>query len=219
MHPSVVLLRQRRHQAMPLPAEPLPALARMMVFVDGENLVARYQAMLSSGRTPSHEVRHRPDVFAWSHGAVWTGMSVVLRATYYTYVVGNEETILETSNAIRALTFAQYNPPGHHLSPRLGDSLYPKVLRKLKNSRNPKGIDIQLTVDVLSNTYQNNLDVVYLVAADGDYAPLIAECQRQGKQVFVAALSSGLNPSLRVIADRFIDIDNHFVVPAAEGSA
>ena len=31
----------------------LPALRRMMVFVDGENLVYRYQAMLDAGRTPS----------------------------------------------------------------------------------------------------------------------------------------------------------------------
>jgi uncharacterized LabA/DUF88 family protein len=130
--------------------------------------------------------------------------------------VGNDETVLEAANEVRGLQFAQYNPPGHYLSPRLGDTLYPKILRKLKSARNPKGIDIQLSVDVLSNTYQNNLDVVYLIAGDGDYAPLIAECQRQGKQVFVAALSSGLNPSLKVVADRFIDLDNYFVKPKVD---
>jgi len=202
-----------------LPQEPLPALGRMMVFVDGENLVARYQAMLDSGRKPSHEVHHRPNVYVWSPGAVWPGMSVVLRATYYTYAVGSEEIVLEIANEIRALTYVQYNPPGHHLAPRLGDTLYPKVLRKVKNSRNAKGVDIQLTVDVLSNAYQNNLDVVYLITGDGDYAPLIAECQRQGKQVFVAALSSGLNQSLKVVADRFIDLDNYFVGPVDESAA
>jgi hypothetical protein len=187
-----------------------------MVFIDGENLVARYQAMLDAGCTPTPEVRHRPDVYAWSYSAVWAGYNAVLRATYYTYIVGNDETVLEAANEVRGLQFAQYNPPGHYLSPRLGDTLYPKILRKLKSARNPKGIDIQLSVDVLSNTYQNNLDVVYLIAGDGDYAPLIAECQRQGKQVFVAALSSGLNPSLKVVADRFIDLDNYFVKPKVD---
>ena len=88
-----------------------------------------------------------------------------------------------------------------------------KVLKKVRTARGGKGVDIQLTVDVLSNTYQNNLDVVYLISGDGDYAPLIAECQRQGKIVFVAALSSGLNPSLPVVADRFIDLDNCFLEP------
>ena len=198
---------------MNLPPEPLPTPGRMMVFVDGENLVARYQAMIDDGRTPKNDVRHKQDVYAWSHGAVWPGYNAVLRATYYAYVVGNDETVLHISNEVRALQFAQYNPPGHNLSPRLGDSLYPRILRKTKGARNPKGLDIQLSVDVLSNTYQNNLDTVYLVAGDGDYAPLIAECQRQGKQVFVAALSSGLNPSLKVLADRFIPLDNYFVEP------
>ena len=204
---------------MNFPPEPLPALGRMMVFVDGENLVARFQAMLAEGRTPTNEVRHRQDVFVWSPGAVWPGYNAVLRATYYTYVVGTDETVLEVANEIRSLQFVQYNPPGHHLSSWLGDALFAKVLRKIKGARTPKGLDIQLSVDVLSNTYQNNLDVVYLVAGDGDYAPLIAECQRQGKQVFVAALSSGLNPSLKVLADRFLDLDNHFVTPKVESAA
>jgi len=186
----------------------------MMVFVDGENLVMRYQNMLKGGRTPSHEVRHRQDVYAWSPGSIWLGMCVVERATYYTYAVGSEEVVLQIAEEIKALTYVQYSVPGQgHLAAQLGDSLYPVVLRKLKGARHPKGVDIQLSVDVLSNTYQNNLDVVYLIAGDGDYAPLIAECQRQGKQVFVAALSSGLNPSLRIKADRFIDLDNDYVVP------
>ena len=199
--------------AMSMPLAPLPSLGRLMVFVDGENLVARYQAMLKEGRTPSHEVWHRPDVYAWSHGSVWPGMCIVQRATYYTYAVGSDEIVLQVAEEIKALTFAQYYIPGQNLAPRLGDALYPVVLRKVKGARNPKGVDIQLCVDVLSNTYQNNLDVVYLVGGDGDYAPLIAECQRQGKQVFVAALSSGLNPSLRVKADRFFELDNDYFAP------
>lgn len=213
MQVGVALLLRRKNNNMNRFSEPLPSLGRMMVFVDGENLVARYQALLKDGRTPNPEVRHRQDVFAWSTGAVWPGMNIVQRVTYYTYAVGSEEVVLNVANEIRALTFIQYNPPGQNFATRLGDNLYPKVLRKVKNARNPKGVDIQLTVDVLSNTYQNNLDVVYLIAGDGDYAPLISECQRQGKQVFVAALSSGLNPSLRLQADRFIDLDNYFVSP------
>ena len=190
-----------------------------MAFIDGENLVARYQAMLSDGRTPTHEVRHRQDIYAWSPAVIWTGLNVVSRATYYTYAIGSEEIVLEVADEIRSLVFTQYNPIGQNLSSRLGDTLYPKVLRKLKRARNPKGVDIQLTVDVLSNTYQNNLDIVFLVGGDGDYAPLIAECQRQGKQVFIAALSSGLNPGLRVVADRFIDLDTYFFNPVEQSAA
>ena len=45
------------------------------------------------------------------------------------------------------------------------------------------------------------------MTGDGDYIPLIQEIMRQGKQVIVGALSNGLNPKLRVVADNFIDLD------------
>ena len=64
-----------------------------------------------------------------------------------------------------------------------------------------------MTVDILTHTYQNNLDVVYLQSGDGDYIPLIKEIIRMGKQVYVAAFSSGLNPDLKTIADEFRDLD------------
>ena len=193
--------------------QPLPRLGRMMVFIDGENLVCRYQDMIAAGRRRNDDTRHLKDVFAWAPRAVWPALNVVLRATYYTYAVGSDEIQLEIAGQIQALTFVQYNPPGHNLAPGLGNTLYPKVFKKLKNARNPKGVDIQLSVDALSNAYQDNLDVVYLVAGDGDYAPLVAECQRLGKSVFVAAVSSGLNNNLKVLADRFIDLDGIFFEP------
>ncbi len=61
-----------------------------------------------------------------------------------------------------------------------------------------------MTLDILSNVHQNNLDTVYLVSGDGDFIPLIEECIRFGKHVHVAALSSGLSPELRYVADQFI---------------
>jgi len=68
-------------------------------------------------------------------------------------------------------------------------------------------VDIQLTVDVLTHTYQNNFDILYLISADGDYKPLINEVIRNSKQVYVAALSKGVNPELKYIADVFVDLD------------
>lgn len=196
------------------PTEPLPALGRMMAFVDGENLVARYQAMLAAGRTPTSEVIHRRDLYAWGLGTIHPGLNIVYRATYYTYVVGNQEKAQEEAARIKNLKFTQYAPYALRGAGRLGDNLYPRVFWKQRN-RSGKGVDIQMTVDVLCNTYQNNLDTVYLVSGDGDYEPLIAECQRQGKKVIVAALSNGLNNRLPLIADQFIDLDNHYFMQPA----
>jgi hypothetical protein len=45
------------------------------------------------------------------------------------------------------------------------------------------------------------------------YDPMLSECRRMGKRVFVAALSSGLSPKIRLSADRFIDFDGSFFYP------
>ena len=38
---------------------------RTAYFVDGENTVARYQAMLEKGWVPHQATVHEPDVFVW----------------------------------------------------------------------------------------------------------------------------------------------------------
>ncbi|MEK0338540.1 MAG: NYN domain-containing protein, partial [Nitrosopumilus sp.] len=74
-------------------------------------------------------------------------------------------------------------------------------------SAKSKGVDIQMTVDILSNVYKNNIDTVYLVSGDGDYKPVIDEVIRNGKHIYLAAFSDGLNPNLRHSVDKFIDLD------------
>lgn len=192
---------------------PIPALGRMMVFIDGENLFSRYQAMVDIGRTPLQDVQHRKDTYVWSFHTIFPGLNVVHRATYYTYAVGSLELVDKVAAELQALRFRQYSNIGNgSVTSQLIQTLYPRVFSKQKN-RSGKGVDIQMTVDVLTNVYQNNLDTVYLVAGDGDYAPLIHEAQRMGKHVVVAALSSGLNTKLKLIADTFIDLDGAYFEP------
>jgi len=190
----------------------------MMVFVDGENIVARFQAMLAEGRKPTSHVAHRVDTYAWSEYAVWPGLNVVQRCTYYTYTTGDQSSIDHVSAELRALRFRQYSLIGQNFTSYLHSNLYPKVFWKQKK-RSGKGVDIQMTVDVLTNVYQNNLDVVFLVTGDGDFAPLIQEAQRMGKQVVVAALSSGLSEHLKITTDVFHDLDDIFFESPSEQNA
>lgn len=187
------------------PQVPVPTLGRMMVFVDGENLIFRYQKMLDEGATPNDGVTHQPDAFVWRWGTVKPGLNVIARATYYMYVTGDEQRIQEIKQRIRELTFQQYHRPELRLGGILRN-LYPRVFHKIRR-RKAKGLDIQMTVDILSNLYEDNLDVAYLVTGDGDYFPVIEEIIRKGKQAFVAALSDGLNEELVNRADKFINLD------------
>lgn len=45
------------------------------------------------------------------------------------------------------------------------------------------------------------------------YKPLIEEIIRSGKQIYLGALSEGLNADLPNIVDKFFDLDNVFFEP------
>lgn len=187
-----------------------------MVFIDGENLVSRYQAMLDEGWSTRKEgVTHERDTFVWEPGSVSAGLHVVLRATYYTYVQGSAEGMDRIAATIKDLSFRNYNQPGLHFG-QMPSNLTPCVFNKPKN-RKAKGVDIQLTVDILTHAYQDNCDTIYLMSGDGDYVPVLTEVQRLGKQVFVSAFSSGLSPKLRQMADWFQCLDPYYFQEASEG--
>lgn len=179
----------------------MPSFGRMMVFVDGENIVFRYQSMIKKGFKPKNSVKHVPDVYVWCPNTVEPGLNEIIRTTYYTYVVGDDKRFLDMQTDLKSLTF------NSHSDSRMPNNLYPCIFKKSKRSAKSKGVDIQMTVDILSNVYKNNIDTVYLVSGDGDYKPVIDEVIRNGKHIYLAAFSDGLNPNLRHSVDKFIDLD------------
>lgn len=179
---------------------PTPNFRRMMVFVDGENLAIRYGAMLKAGREPLADVFYQPGVLAWGVGCVGLGLHEVVRATYYTSVTGTHDAVDEVVDRIQGLRF---NGQPH---PRMNNTLNAVVFKKEGRSKG-KGVDIRMTVDILSHAIRGNTDAIYLVSGDGDFVPVVEEVRRAGVEVYVAALSSGISSQLRRAADVFVDLD------------
>jgi uncharacterized LabA/DUF88 family protein len=178
----------------------------MMIFFDGENLVCRYQAMLKEGRVPRPDVAHVRDSLIYGDGManlVQVGFHEIIRATYYTSTMGDEAALAGLADQIKS----------QNVTPKMGASLpcklTPQVFRRDKGTSRSKGVDIKLTVDVLSQVYKDTVDTVYIQTGDGDYLPLMEEVQRHGKQLYISAFSNGLNPRLRLLADQFYIIDGH----------
>ena len=67
-----------------------------------------------------------------------------------------------------------------------------------------------MTTDILANVFRNNLDIVYIVTGDGDFLPVIKECVRNGKLVFLAAFEYGINPVLLNYVNEFIPLEQFF---------
>src|SRR5262249_44634113 len=100
-----------------------------MVFVDGENLVMRYQAMLAAGSVPRQQVAHVPDVFIWqpsmtdliyTHG--------VFRVTYYTYGVGDSTLLTDIADQLQSL-------PLNRSAAWNARSLTPCIMKKVRKQQ------------------------------------------------------------------------------------
>lgn len=179
---------------------------RLMIFVDGENLVSRFESLLKKGRKPRGGVVHEPQTFVWSPAFVARGEYVVQRAIYYASVVGDAARRSEVEDTLRTTRVYLDGIPDH----RHENPLYPKTFTRHKTRELAKGLDVQLAVDVLSNVYQDNCDAVLLMAGDGDYVPVLEECIRRGKIAIVAAFSDGLSKPLREVADSFYFLDDYY---------
>jgi len=181
----------------------MPIAKRMMVFIDGENLVARFQAMIDAGRIRDDAVAYQKDVFVWARGCLrrYVDGYDVIRVTYYTSVLGDESRIDEIERFIVGQEYVLHGGAG---------SLYPVVLQRRRNQRQSKGLDIRLCVDLLTHVHRDNTDSVLLLTGDGDFAPVIREVIHSCKQIYVRAFSDGLNPILEKLADGFSTFDNDY---------
>ena len=181
-------------------------LNKTLILIDGENLVLRYQAMLEEGKEPVSGVLHKTDSFIW-HGLIpavsnWD----IIRISYYTTKVGDDDSIMNLRKEISMIEYSFYNNMSEN---RIG-TINPHIFKKGSRTYRNKSIDINITIDALRHTYNNSIDTIYLLSGDGDYLPLIEEIMKQGKSVFIGAFSNGLNPALEYTSDDFINLDEIF---------
>lgn len=167
----------------------LRANAKIMVFVDGENLAIRYQELLA-GRKPPEHVSFEPNVYVWSKYLNMTRLTCdVIRKHYYTCVQGDTPRIEGVEARLKDLGIEA-----------------PRVFQKPKG-KHAKRVDILLTTDMLSHAHRKNYSVAVLVAGDEDYIPLVEAVIAEGCRVVLWFLKSGLSPALQRKADYFFDME------------
>lgn len=178
-----------------------------MVFADGENLLLRYEAMLGKGRKPRPKTTtyYSKNRYIWSYHITKIHNLEFTRVTYYTTFVGDEDALQRLRADLATVAWASnmMNPPnsGH---------IHPAVFKKHSQSQKTSSVDINITIDLLRHCYNKDIEAVYILTGDGDYIPLVEEAVRTGTRVFVGAFSDGLNETLRVVGDEFINLDDMF---------
>src|SRR6266571_3314692 len=71
-----------------------------------------------------------------------------------------------------------------------------------------KGVDVALTVDMLSMAFSNVYDVAVLVSGDGDFARAVLEVGKLEKKVEIAAFEESVASELRTAASKFVSLNS-----------
>lgn len=172
--------------------------SQAIIFVDGENLTYRFQAMVDEGRKPKTTTQHEPDTYVWMPEIVTYSGWRLTRVSYYTSVVGDEVRLQQLADQLASVRYDYAAGFGF---------LNPHIFKKQKRGAKTKSVDINLVTDLMRHTYNNSIDEVCILTGDGDYLPAIHDVMRQGVRVTVGAFSSGLDARLRTQTDEFIDLD------------
>ena len=161
--------------------------------------------MVAKGSHPKDNVLHIRDRFLWSPDiTMWSQLDIV-RMNYFTSATCDHDEIERLEQTIAGTTFTCIG--GQHLGVA---RLLPHVHKKPNSSRKTKVVDVDLTVAAMRAALTMPVDGILIATGDGDYLPLLDEITRSSKQAYLAAFSSGLEPSLKTRVEQFIDLDQVF---------
>ncbi len=168
---------------------------RIMVFIDGSNL---YHSL------KSHFKRTDIDIGKFSKKLLEKRR--LIRIYYYNARVGRRE---EPERYRDQQAFFDSVSAIPYCELRLGRLVY---VNWPNSPPYEKGVDIQLTTDLLTHSYKNNYDVAVLVAGDSDYVGALQAVKDNGKNVEVALFGKErTSRPLREVADRVITIDGRLL--------
>lgn len=180
---------------MPPPTPPsIPPYQRVMVFVDGTNLLTSMAKLL--------EIKfNRKKTLSDKHS------EAAIRAAKI--VIGNPFSGIKYK-IIRQYWFSSYrgnDTDRIEIAERLRRNSFEPVLFKKKPDNREKGVDIALTMSLLLNAINQNFDISLLVAGDEDYVELVNEIKRYGPRIYGAFLDLGLSNELKLACDRFTKLN------------
>jgi uncharacterized LabA/DUF88 family protein len=160
-----------------------------MYFIDGSNLLIELARQIPGGfraEAPVPEaITVARDILTKRLGFV--DPASIIRAYWFASYRGSDEIRRQYAVALRK---AEFEP---RLFPRIGDK--------------EKGVDIDLTREMLVNAFARNFQRAVLIAGDADYVTLVNEVKRYGVSICGAFFPGpALSDDLRLAFDRFYEL-------------
>jgi len=164
---------------------------RLMIFIDGSNLYHSLKGFFK-----------RTDIDIGKFCNKLRDKRRLIRIYYYNAIVGRRE---EPERYRDQQAFFSSVGAIPYCELRLGRLVY---VNWPNSPPYEKGVDIQLTTDLLTHSYKDNYDEAILVAGDSDYVGALQAVKDNGKNIEVALFGKErTSRPLRDVADKIITID------------
>lgn len=172
------------------PSGVTPHYKRLMIFVDGTNLLCQLSSNLDikfkASKPPLGAIAVSSELIKSVYERKFREKNLIRRYWFSSYEGESEENFLDLQEKIRLGGFE------------------PRLYKREKGKE--KGVDIGLAKEMLVNAFNQNFDVGLLVAGDMDYLELVDEVKRYGQIIEGAFIKSGLNKKLFLAFDEYYDI-------------
>jgi hypothetical protein len=170
-------------------------MRRVMVFIDGTNLLTEMGKRIGASYSPFnpseqviklagmivHDLLDRLEIVKLCPDVV------VHRKYWFASHQGNEHTLLHLRSWLRRQGFES------------------TVLRKNKD-KNEKGVDVALTREMLINAFNHNYEIAILISGDEDYVGLVNDTKRLGPVIYGSFFNSALSQELKLSFDQFEEL-------------
>ena len=198
-------------------------MTKTVILIDGENISTRYKEMIGVGCVPREENIRHGDYFVWNPAVLSENLWDILRISYHTSLAGDDQKIEEARRRIASVNYmCRAEVKGLYENKQLFRSssgrIVPQVKKRSSKSRKESVCDIAISVEALRACYRDHASKIWIFSGDGDFITLYQEIMHGGKEVVVAALSSGLHPSVSISVDHFIDLDPYLFKSVPEKS-
>lgn len=194
-------------------------IEQTLIFVDGENIVFRYEEMVKEGHIPRPDNIHIPGCFVWNQRVLNDHLWRIKRLSYYTSVVGDDDRVRTVRQKISATQFVCITGRTLEIESNMTGQIIPFVRKKSNRSRKESICDIAIAVDVMRACYRDHAETVWIFSGDGDFVQLLEEVVHSGKRAYVSAFSSGFNEELRYVVDEFLPLEKYFFLSPEEAAA
>lgn len=162
-----------------------------------------------------HENRERVMVFVDGANLLWTAKEWRGKLNFQVDVLKLIDTLVNNRFLVRPYFYCGQSVPPENAQIKFfhklrysGVSVVTRPLKKIGDRWTEKGIDVALVTDLLRLAFRNVFDVAIIVSGDQDFAKAFEEVKRLGIRVEVASFNYAIGEETKMLADRFISLDN-----------